>query len=485
MKKILDFKENKILYFFGLVTVVFFGMFFKMNYSVDTYLLFASRNLEYIREYINSGRFITAFLFKVLQLLKFTPEAMYITSFLIGILCTTFAIYILYSVLKKYIKSDAINAVISIALIINPFIIELWLFIEMGIMMLSILACVLAYKHFDEYLRSNQKKDFIISTLYMLLAVFSYQGTIAIFIALSTISILINNKDIKQIEKNTIKSFVCYGLPTILNFIIIILIGNNRVGIKHDFIQTIKFILVATKEQLFTGYGLYKAEQFVLLYVCALAIALFYIIKSEEKTKNILKFIYLVFITYIFTVATIIPQNIETVVMFPRNTYAYGSIIGLVFLFLIVCLDNKESKVKNKLIIIFILVLLTIEFIQFTIIGINRYVVNYIDKSIILEINNKIARYEQETGNKITNVAIYNLEKSKKFYDGINDNINISAKNEEMSGKALMEFFMHRQLENIEESMEIYNKYFKDNNWDKFNLDQVVLEGNTMHWYLY
>ena len=482
-------KDKNILCLFGIIVLAFFGIFIKMNYSVDTYLLFASQNLEYIQEYIRSGRLLTALMFRILQLMRFSPAGMYTVSFIIGIVCATFSIYILYNVLKKYIKNDMLTAIISIVIIINPFIIELWLFIEMGIMMLSILACILAYKSFDEYLEMHDIKKIYYSMLLMLIAMFSYQGTVAIFIALSAVSIILHSEKIIKIAKNTIIALICYGVPTLINFLLIMLIGNSRVGVGKNLLQTIKFILLITKEQLIKGFGLYNSTLFICIYFFAFIISIFFIFNSKSRFKvkliNILKFIYIIFMTYIFTIATIIPQDIKSAVMFPRNSYAYGSIIGLMFLFITICINNEDNvKLKNTLIIAVFVILLIMEFVQFTTIGINRYIVNYMDKYIILQIDNKIDDYEEQTGNKIENVAIYNLENSDIFYSDINDMINVSAKNEEMSGRAILELFMHRKLENTQQSPRIYNEYFKDNNWQMFDLDQIVLEGNTMHWYL-
>lgn len=48
-----------------------------------------------------------------------------------------------------------------------------------------------------------------------------------------------------------------------------------------------------------------------------------------------------------------------------------------------------------------------------------------------------------------------------------------------------MVLFTHRIFNNELPSEKIYNEYFKDRNWTRFNLDQIVLQNNTMHWYLY
>ena len=483
-------KDKNKLIVFSIVAVLFFGILVKMNYSVDTYLLFASENLGYIQEYIKSGRIITALLFRASQFFRLQPEIMYTVSFVIGIICTTFSMYTLNNILKKYIKNNILNTILSIMIIINPFSIELWLFIEMGIMMLSILACVIAFKHFDKYLEEQNKKQILLSIIFMTIAMFSYQGTVAIFMALSTISIIYHSKTIKEGLKNTAWSLIIYAIPTLINFLIIMIIGNNRVGGDSNLLAKIEFILVATKERLFNGFGLYPNVIFLLIHIYAFAIVISNILISKEglkqKLNNLLKLLYVVLVTWGFTVITIIPQNVDSLVMYPRTSYAYGSIIGIIFAFSSMCINNNEKeKYISKIIIAISIILLLIQFIQFNIIAINRYNVNNIDKNIILEIDEKISQYEKETGIEIKNIAIYNEENSKRFYDGINDMINVSAKNEELSRNAILALFAHRSFNSEQPSEKIYNEYFKDKNWTTFNLDQIVLKNDTMHWYLY
>lgn len=480
-------KINKTkLIIFGLVVLLFFITLTKMNYSVDTYLLFQSKNLEYVQEYLKSGRILTVLFFKVLYFLRASPVIMYSASFVLAIICTTFSIYILNTVLEKYIKNEVICSIISIAIIINPFVIELWLFVEMGIMMLSILACVTAYKFFDEYIVSNDKKNIFITIICMIIALFSYQGTVAIFVALSIVSIVINNKELKSIIKNSIICLICYGIPTIINYVVVTLIGNKRINSKIDLVQKIGFIINSTKEQLLQGFGLYPTMLFITIHLVVLVIAIFSILRQNNKVKNLTKLGYIVFMTYFFTIATIFPQDINSVVMFPRNSYAFGSIVGLIVSFIMITNNSDSNKNdKNNVLLIPIIALLMIELMQFHIIETNRYIVNDIDKKIVLEINNKISDYEEKTGNRITNIAIYNEENSHRFYSNINDNINVSALSEEMSRKAMMGYYTRRELNSIKTSEIIYDKYFKNKTWKEFNLNQVILDGDTIHWYLY
>ena len=183
------FKDKKLYLFLGVV-VLFFGFLYRINFSVDTYLLFASPNYSYVREYLGAGRIFTWLLFYVMGLIKIPHIAMYLVSYILGIVLLTIAIYELNKILDKYIDNKFLSILISISILINPFIIELWLFIESGIMMLSILGCVEAFKYFDKYLEKKNKKNLLYSFIWMLVAAFSYQGTLALFIALSIFSVL-------------------------------------------------------------------------------------------------------------------------------------------------------------------------------------------------------------------------------------------------------------------------------------------------------
>ena len=477
-----EYLKDKTMYFFLLITVLFFGIFVRLNYSVDTYLLFASRNMSYIREFIQSGRFLTAGLFSLFQLLRFDFNTMYTISFLFAIIFTTIALNEFKKIINNYIKNDLISIILSTIIIINPYVIELWLFIETSIMMLSVLSCILALKYFDKYVKEKNNKNLLYTGLLMLLGLFSYQGTVALFMSLAGVIIIINSKNIKEFIKNNILA--------IINYLIINIIGNTRVTGSHDLIQTINFIIKSTKEQLLNGFGLYPKGLLVILLLITLVSAIILILKQKATSRNksilIFKLIYIVLITYIFTIAPIFTQSSSSFIIFLRTSYAFGAIIGIIFFFCMSNLKLNSSKTTFvKIIKVVSIALLITELIIFTNIAINRYIVNYMDKYIVLEIEEKISAYEQKTGLKIERLSVYNKEKAKKFYTGLEDRINVSAKNEQPSGTALLVFYTNRPLEVVEEDNNIYTTYFEGKSWCLFNLDQIVLEGNTLHWYLY
>ena len=479
--------KDKALYIYLIISILFFGTFIKLNFSVDTYLLFASKNMSYIREFISSGRLLTAGMFMVFQLLRMNCETMYLVSFILATIFNTLSMYELSNITKKYIKNNYIAYILPIMIIINAFVIELWLFVEMSIMMLSILSCVKAFKHFENYLDKKDKTIITKSLLWMVLALFSYQGTVALFVGLSSILIIKHSKNIKEFCKNNLILFMCYIVPTIINFISITIIGNKRVGGSYNLISNIEFIIKSTKEQMINGFGLYKNGIFSIFILASIVIAVTLIIRSKSKIKPIViaQFLYVILATYIFSVAPLLTQSSTSLAIYPRIVYTFGSIVGIIFLFCYINVKIDLKSIFNNIILSVIVLLLAIEFITFNSIAINRYIVNYMDKYIVYEIQEKINDYEQSTGNKIEHIAVYNLDRTNKFYPELQDMINVSAKNEQPSGTALLVFYMNKKLDVVEENDTIYENYFKNKNWKLFNLDQIVLEGNTMHWYLY
>ena len=472
------FKDKKLYLFLGVV-VLFFGFLYRINFSVDTYLLFASPNYSYVREYLGAGRIFTWLLFYVMGLIKIPHIVMYLVSYILGIVLLTIAIYELNKILDKYIDNKFLSILISISILINPFIIELWLFIESGIMMLSILGCVEAFKYFDKYLEKKNKKNLLYSFIWMLVAAFSYQGTLALFIALSIFSVLYRSKKFTDFIVNNVIMGLIYGLPTLGNYILIRLFSNNRVGGSFNISNTISNIIHSTKI-IIGGFGLVFRGAITILLVASITLVIYYILKSKSKKKgiSILSVIYIILMIYIFTILPIIPQTGERIAVYPRTCYAFFSMIGVLFLF-----ANKKANYKGFMLIL--LVLLGMEFLSFTRIEGNRYRVNQLDREIILEIEDKVKEYEKDTGITVSKLAIYNLKDSAKFYDRLDDRLNVSAIKERPSGLAAYTFFARRRLEYTKEDKEVYEQFFKNIDDDEFDINQVIIIDDTIHWYLY
>jgi hypothetical protein len=244
----------------------------------------------------------------------------------------------------------------------------------------------------------------------MLIALFSYQGTIAIFIALSALIIIKYSTNIKQFILNNFLLGICYVLPTITNFLVAKLMGTTRLNLGGNIVETLSFIAKPALSVLTNSFwilpeGVFGACIIVALLMTILSISLIKDIFSK-KLKLGLGLGYVVLMTYLFTVLPLFAQSPTSFSLFPRSTYAFGSIIGIILAYSFINCNN--TKIYTKIIILMSIVLLSIQFIMFNNLATNRYMVNYMDKYIAYEIDKKIKEYEKSTGNIICNVAVHN-----------------------------------------------------------------------------
>ena len=205
---------DKQLYIFSLITILFFGAFCVLQYAPDTYSVFTNELKHTVLHFFSCGRFVTG-IFSYLVIRVFGNNATYIVSYSIAIICTIASLYRLNRLIKEDIKSDIASIIISTLIIINPFSLELFLYIEKGIMMLSVLLCVLSIEHIKKFFDGN-KKSILWSLIFMTIANCCYQGTIGIFVAISLIYIIKNSKNVKQFIINNIIVALTYGIPSAL-----------------------------------------------------------------------------------------------------------------------------------------------------------------------------------------------------------------------------------------------------------------------------
>ena len=156
MKKIKTTIKDKHLYIFFTISILFFGIFSKVQYTTDTYVVFMQGAKNTALTFAGSGRFVTAIATCIFNVLSFKADAIYYVSFYCSIIFVSIAQYLLYSIIKKDIKNDTLSVLISTITIINPFSIELFFYIEKGVMTLSILICVIALKYIIKFFQKSQ-----------------------------------------------------------------------------------------------------------------------------------------------------------------------------------------------------------------------------------------------------------------------------------------------------------------------------------------
>lgn len=488
MKKISQVLKDFKFWIFGIITILFFGIFIKTEFAIDTYPVIVTSTIQMVKHFLASGRFITAIMQLIVVYLRLDLNTIYFMTFILSIFCTTVSIYKLYNIFYKETNNNVISAISAIFIIINIFSIELYLFIEKGIMMLSVLFCVLAFEQLIRYFDGN-KKSIIYTLIYMLLANFSYQGTVALFAVLATLYVIKNTKSIKTFINSNLIMGVCYAIPATINYLIVkIIFGNVRVSGEINLLTSIRKIVSETKYMIMTSYEIIPKYIYIGMLLLLFIIIIVCFIKKVDNRKRIwliLGSIYICIATFAFTIFPQIMQSTNYIWFAPRSTYAFASLLGIWLIYLYM---NCDVNLKlNKVIIVTAIIYLAIQYIGFQDIARSRYILNYMEKYNCMEIKENIEKYEQTTENKVTKVAFYRSPKQQYTYPDIyyNRDINVKASYIKASRLYLLDYYLNKELEEVSQEDEIYNRYFKEKSWEFFNEDQLVFQGNTLHLYLY
>ena len=493
-ERITEELKNPKLYICLFITMIFFGIFIKMDFTTDTYSVIESSGRQMFNHFLSSGRCVTACAYAVTHILHFKIEMTYILSFLLAIVCITFSIYRLYKLINRDVKKDFISMIIATLIIINPFSIELFMYIEKGIITLSVLMSILALEKLVQFLEGN-KKAFKYIIFFMLIADFCYQGTVAIFIALASIYVIKYSKNIKEFIKNNVFILLGYGIPAIINLVVVrLFFTNDRVSGDINIIESIQKIIGGVKS-MFNTYSIMPKYIFIICLGIISLIVIYEIISKNSIRNNqtikgkignalliILELIYIFIATIGTTIFPQILQDTSSIWFVARSTYAFASLIGIVCMFAYVIHSKYITKMANILLTVIIIIFMIIQFSQFINMEIDHYTVNYMDKMISTQIADKIYAYEQETGIAVTKISFYKDQMPSYTYPGIfaTGDMNLSALTIDWSINHAIQYYTNREFEVVENDERIKEE-FESKNWNYFEEDEMIITDDTVH----
>lgn len=483
-KKCSIFKDKKI-YIFIAITLIFFGIFCKIQYTTDTYSVFVNSLKTTILTFITSGRFVTGIIFYILMgILKLNNIAIYTISYIFAMIFMIISLYKLNKILEKYIKNEVISVLSATLIIINIFSIELFMYIEKITLVLSILMCVLSIEQLQKFFEEN-KKAIIWSFTFMFIANCCYQGTVGLFVVLGLILIIKHSKNIKEFIINNILVALNYAIPAVINLIVIkLFFNNNRVQGETVLAESVIKIFNGMKNMILYSYQLFPKYLFAIIVLLLIIYGVYKILNKNQKILNkilqILGIFYIVLVTIGVTVAPQLLQNTNSIWLVARSTYTYASLIGILLVYIASIAEIKNIEVKS---ITFIgIIFLIIQFYYFNTYSIDNYIVDYKDKQDVLQIQKQIEEYENTTGKTITKIALYKDKNPKYTYSGIHvtGDINIKALAPDWSIPYIIKYYTGKELEVIEKDEDL-NKNFKGEDWDIFDTNQVILIEDTLH----
>ena len=471
---------KKEFIFYTFITLLFFGILIKLEFATDTYAVFNFNKEEVFMQYAMSGRFITGFIFKILKSINISEKIIYALSYLLAVICAILSQYFLYKIIED-VKNKTIRILIPTLIIINPFSIELFLFIEKGIMWFGVLMCVFAVKNLIDFFEKKQKKYVIYSATWMFIANCSYQGIVGIFVAISLVYILKYSKSFKEFLKNNVIVGNIYAIPAIIDYLLVkILFKSSRINGKINTLESIKIILKNTFTMAVKTYEIIPKYIFILLILFTFTVFCSKIWKEKKKLLSTIKFFYIMLGIIFFAIVPQIVQPTNSIWFVPRTTYCFASMYGILVLYIAM---NYDVEKFSKNLILFISIAFVIFQVQkFIKIEKDRYILNNQDEQITMQIIEQINNYETKTGNKIEKVLAYQDEKPNYTYEGIfaTGDMNIKCYSTDWSTIEILKYYLKRDLKMAEKDKKI-EQDFQKQNWDNFNEKQLIFKENTIN----
>ena len=470
----------KRICFYFFISVIFFGLLFKMEYATDTYSVFNFDKQAIFNQYAMSGRFITAVVGKIVKNLSISEQAIYLGSYVLAMTCAVFSQYLLYTIIEKNVENNIFRLIIPTLIIINPFSIELFLYIEKGIMWFGILMCIIGVKSIVSFFETNKKKYILYAIILMFLANCSYQGIVGIFVSITLVFILKYSNSIKQFIINNFIADLVYSVPAALDFLIMKLIfKTNRTNGQVVFIDSLKKILKYLIQMYVKMFNILPKYAFILLILFTFMVFCSKIWK-EKKILHIFKFLYLIIGITFFAVMPQFIQPTDSIWFVPRSTYSFASMYGIIVLYL--TMNYEINGLFKKVIIAISCFFILFQAQKFIKIEKDRYILNKKDENITIQIIKQINNYEKKTGKRITKVSIYEDEKTNYTYNGIfaTGDMNIKCYSTDWSAIEIIKYYSNKDLKLVEKNKEIERK-FKHRNWDEFSFKQIIFKDNTIN----
>ena len=492
------FKNNKVLWIILLIVLMFLGNMTRVEFSRCTFRMYSTHFMGEYKHYLIIGRYFAALFWRIVSEIGLSLSKTYFISYVLGIISLTLSVFFTFKILKKYIKSNFLNLLVSSAVIINSFFIDYFIYIEKGIFTSSILFSVLAIKFLIDFFETKKKRNLIYSFILLCLSSFSYQGTVAMFIAFATIFIVKYSDNIKKFFINTGITALIYGTTMGISYLLVRIVGGqstSRTSGSIDIKESINKILYGMKKICIESYGTMPKYFFVITFIIVFLLVGFIIFKFGKNYKENKKESKLILILgYIYSlagciVACILPEffiDTSAVDISARAIYPFASIIALSIIYVFVNI-NVDKKIFSNIFIGLLLLFLSIQCYEYNKIITDHYTLNYIEKNVVLSIGEQIEKYEKENNIEVKNIIFYTDKNSSTTYPDLKSysDINERVLRTTWCRLNIINYYMNRQFEQGYDKNEQIEKEFKSVDYNNFNIEQLKFDKDTLHLCIY
>lgn len=495
-------KEYIIMYLVIFIfSIIMCHNFLKPHYSSDTWAIIDKGYINYAMDFfMGDARLFSVFSMFIADLCNINIDAFVVVMDFLAIIISCISVIILYSLFLNLLNLKD-NNVYKFLILIGSYLIifghmsiEYYLFAESAIMCLSILFNVISIA----ILNSDKKHKNLKSALVLLLATFSYQGNLGIFVVINMLIIFIKEDKVKLILKKILKVFVIYALVCVINLIIMKLI-NNLILHQEQYRVVMDLNLLDKLYRAFNNIskGFIYSFDFIYPYtnIIVFILTIVIMICMRSKVKDYIKCIILM----ISGVGMCLYYDIFTtnVVYFQSRICTTIGILWGIYVLYLTCINYKSEKNSHSInVFIMIFAISLLLYTTYTYIKLSD---NHIySNSIYIETGNvikkKVKEYEMRTGQTVKYVSFYNdkkiyaedIVKSGYVYPLPKNVLNLGSLTENPLYKAYcyteyLNYFLQREFEYKDIEYSVYLEKFKDCDWDTFDETQIFVDNETVY----
>ena len=501
MDKINKLKEyiikNKIniCIFIGMLSFTFIICcnFLKPHFSQDAYWVNAYGYDYYIKHFLASNRIFSALILWIFLKLDipFWKELSCMGVILTIVMAISW--FVLYKFVIKFIKKEKsifyniLIGAISFIIVFNFCTAEGLLFIEVGTMPFGILCAILG----SCILATDKKYRYVVSLILITLSGLFYQVTSSIFVLLALVLIAIKNKgNIKAIIKDTIIIALIYGFAMIVNFAGVKVFDKvlNNPFRKFE-IPSISIIFDTIykfgKDILIYNIGI-GPKYWYLTFIIVFTIIFIINVINKKKYFMFLEYVVLVVLSVLIPLIPILATPVESQYIEPRMAMCFGAIIGILILYLVVRCEIEENKILLSILTIIALLNFCGNSIYMVVASSNTLITNQTEKTIAKHIISKIETYEKETGYEIKNIGTCFDQKFTMYYEGqpALRCFDVRSLGTDWTVKEVLTAYTSKAYNNVEVPEDKRNR-FLENDWDSYNDEQLVFEGENLYICIY
>lgn len=461
-------KKEILIYFIVVASaIIIFKNYIIGHYAVDTYAIANLGYKEYaIKIFLKAGRPFSCMLLLIADLINLPIKVLVMLSTIMAIFISALSIMKLREIiLKNKNVADKYNELIVIAIsfctVFNFMYIENLYFAEASIMATAVYLSIVAANQ----LLNLEKHNMIKSLMILLIAIFSYNAVINVYIT-SVVFLLIidkNSRTKKEIAKLFLSACTICLITIVLNFAQIKCICNglallqNRISSQTNYFTNIAYIFLNCGDVLISTANLFPKYYFIAFLIATLIPSMLYLYKTNKKINEEIILFILVSIMSSFAISVFTLSSFGT----GRLLTPIGMLIGYLFMIIYIKTDIFESK---KIIGYYLKVILSIYLIinvaNFYNITKEQQEINEIEKSKVKEINEYINCYEKENNIQVKHITMKYVKgcKDKAFYKKITST-NCIAVYAEASYDGVINFYTGRKLKKIGITEELNQKY--------------------------